>query len=98
MSLLHVQESSLANLRPELAKEIGNRILSEAAGQVKGTEVDKKLKSGDPAKTIIQEAANGDYDLIVLGKKGHSAIRRFLLGSVSDHVIHYSDRSVLLIR
>lgn len=98
ISLLHVQESGLVKLRPELAKEMGNRILSDAADQVKGIALHKMLISGDPAKTIIQEAANGDYDLIVLGRKGHSVIRRFLLGSVSDHVIHYADRSVLLVR
>jgi universal stress protein A len=93
--LLNVQEPDLP---PKIMKEIGTRILSEAAGQFKGTKLDQKLVSGDPAKTIVQTAREEDYDLILLGHKGHSTVIRFLLGSVSDHVVQYADRSVLLIR
>jgi nucleotide-binding universal stress UspA family protein len=34
----------------------------------------------------------------VMGSRGHGAMKRWLLGSVSDHVIHYTDRSVLLVK
>jgi nucleotide-binding universal stress UspA family protein len=95
VALLNVQEP---HLPPKIMKEIGTRILSEAAGQFEGKKVDQSLRSGDPAKTIIQTAREGDYDLILMGHKGHSVVTRFLLGSVSDHVIQYADRSVLLIR
>jgi nucleotide-binding universal stress UspA family protein len=95
VALLNVQE---ADLPPKIMNEIGTRILSEAAGQFKGTEPYQKLASGDPAKTIIQMAREEDYDLILMGHKGHNAVSRFLLGSVSDHVTQYADRSVLLIR
>ena len=37
-------------------------------------------------------------DLIVVGAKGHSAIHRMLLGSVSDYVASNADCSVLVIR
>ncbi|MGB8781223.1 MAG: universal stress protein [Candidatus Bathyarchaeia archaeon] len=95
VALLHVQEPDLP---PRIMKEIGTRILSEAAGQFEGIKPDQKLASGDPAKTIIQTAKKGDYDLILMGHKGHGVVAQFLLGSVSDHVIQYIDRSVLLIR
>jgi nucleotide-binding universal stress UspA family protein len=98
ITLIYVQEPELSRLRPELAKEIGTRILSKAADQVKGVKLDQKLEIGDPASMVIQTAKNGDYDIIVMSSKGHSAMRRFLLGSVGDHVIHYADRSVLLIK
>jgi nucleotide-binding universal stress UspA family protein len=97
MTLLYVQESGLFNLRSKVAKKIGVRILSNATNQVEGIELDKKLESGDPAKTIIQTANKGDYDIIVIGSRGLGGIGRFLLGSVSDHVIHYANRSVLII-
>jgi len=42
-------------------------------------------------------ARAGDYDLIVMGSKGQGARIRFLLGSVSSHVIHYANRSVLIV-
>ena len=95
VTLLNVQEHDSP---AKIMKEIGTRILSEAAGQFEGIKLDQRLLSGDPAKTIIQTAKEGDCDLILIGHKGHSAISRFLLGSVSDHVIQYADRSVLLIR
>jgi len=98
ITLLYVQDPGLFNLKPEEIKKIGAFILSEAANKVKGIEVDQKLESGDPAKTITQAANKGDFDLIVMGSRGHSGIMRFLLGSVSAHVIHYANRSTLIVK
>ncbi len=71
------------------------RFLTHAANRLMGTP-ERKLESGDPAKKIIEIAKKENYDLIVMSSKGHGSVRRFLLGSVSDHIIHYADRSVLL--
>lgn len=98
MTMLYVQESGLFKLKPETTSEIGNRILSTAAERIKRTKLDQKLESGDPAKVIIQTASKEDYDLIVMGSRGLGIVERFLLGSVSDHVTHYADRSVLIIK
>jgi nucleotide-binding universal stress UspA family protein len=98
MTLLYVQESSLFGVRPEVTKKIGTDILSSAAQRVKGVRVDQKLESGDVANTIIQVADKGDYDLIVMGGRGHSAVRHFFLGGVSDHVLHYADRAILIVK
>jgi nucleotide-binding universal stress UspA family protein len=98
LTLLYVQEPSLFRLRPRIAEGIGTRILAKAAGQVGGVKLSQKLESGDPARTIIETARNGGYDLIVMGSHGHGSARRFLLGSVSGEVIHYADRSILLIK
>lgn len=99
ISLIHVQESSgLSRFRPEMSKEIGSRLLDNAAAKITGVQVDRRLESGDPAKVIVETANGGDYDVIVIGSRGHGAIGRFLLGSVSDHVNHYANRSVLLVK
>jgi nucleotide-binding universal stress UspA family protein len=97
-TLLYVLESGLFKLKPNVSKEIGNRILSKAAERVEGTELQRKMESGDPAKKIIQVAEEGNYDLIVMGGRGLGAIERFILGSVSDHVVHYANRSVLIMK
>ena len=97
-TLLYVLESGLFKLKPDVSKEIGNRILVKAADRVKGTKLERKMESGDPAKKIIQTAEEGDYDLIVMGGRGLGAIERFILGSVSDHVVHYANRSVLIMK
>ncbi|MFZ2631214.1 MAG: universal stress protein [Desulfosalsimonadaceae bacterium] len=50
------------------------------------------------ARDIIDEANGGLYDLIVLGKKGQSAIKEFFLGSVSQKVLNSVKKaSVLLV-
>ncbi len=98
MTLLHVQEAGLFKIRPNVTRGIGYCILSEATQQAKGVKTDKKLESGDPAKIITQKAEKGDYDLIVMGCRGHGTIARFLLGDVADHVINHTNLSVLLVR
>ncbi len=53
---------------------------------------------GDAARKILQYAKQEDVDLIVLGARGHSAIGRILLGSVSDSVATHAECSVLIVR
>ncbi len=60
-------------------------------------EVRPALLQGDPARTIIQEADRLDVDLIVIGKRHHGMLERFLLGSVSEAVVHQTHRPVLVI-
>jgi len=98
MTVLYVCHSELSRLRPEQVREAGNHILSRASEILEETNLDQRVELGNPAETIIRVAQQGEYDLIVLGSKGHGAVERFLLGSVSEHVIHYADSSVLLVR
>jgi nucleotide-binding universal stress UspA family protein len=59
---------------------------------------DQKLESGEPARKITEIAEKEDYDVIVMGCKGHGAVERLLLGSVVDHVLHYTKHPVLVVR
>ena len=52
----------------------------------------------DASRQILEAAREFDVDLIVVGHKGKSAIKRFLLGSVANRVVHHADRSVLVVR
>ena len=50
------------------------------------------------ARDIVHEAKTG-YDTIVLGRRGISGIQEFLLGSISQKVMHLAkDFSVLLVK
>jgi nucleotide-binding universal stress UspA family protein len=98
MTILYVQPSELLRAKPDRVREVENRILSRASQILEETELDRRAESGDPAKVIVQTAKAGKYDLIVMGRRGHSVIERFLLGSVSEHVVHYADTSVLLVK
>lgn len=98
VTLLYVQESRLFGLRPELSKTIGTGVLTDAAAKVKEAEFDQRLESGDPARKITELAEKEDFDMIVMGSRGHNALGRILLGSVSNHVLHYTKRTVLIVK
>ena len=56
-----------------------------------------KRKKG-VARDIIGEAGTGKYDLVVLGKQGLSGVRDFLLGGITQKVLHgVKNASVLLV-
>ena len=98
ITLLHVQEAGLSRVRPEITERIGNAILEQAAGTVGDVELDRRLESGSPGTVVTQTADQGNYDLIVMGDKGHSEARKFLLGSVSNHVLHYANHAILIVK
>jgi nucleotide-binding universal stress UspA family protein len=79
-------------------KEHGEKILDETEkmGSKMGVKVKKELVEGTPDDEIIK-LANKD-DLIIMGCKGHSAIGRILIGSVSEKVLHHSDATVMIVR
>ena len=56
------------------------------------------LKEGDPAHKIVQAAEEGDFDLIVMGHRGLSPVKAFVLGSVSNRVVTHAPCSVLVVR
>ena len=43
----------------------------------------------DVAETILDEARNGGYQVLILGRRGLSNVSRFLMGSVTNKVIHH---------
>jgi len=63
-----------------------------------GIEAKLLLREGDPAHEIIEAAKAGGYDLVVVGHRGLSPIKAFLLGSVSDRVVSHAPCSVLVVR
>ncbi len=98
VTLLNVQESKLFSLKPKVVKEIGEHVLSDAAAKVKELQLKTQLEFGNPAETIIEVAEKGNYDLIVVGSRGLSSVKRFFLGSVSDDISHHAKGSVLIVR
>jgi nucleotide-binding universal stress UspA family protein len=98
LTLLNVEETELFRLEPKVTREVGERILSDAATKIKEVEYAIRLELGHPAQTILKIAKQEDYDLIVLGSRGISSVRRFLLGSVSADVSMHAQHSVLIVR
>jgi nucleotide-binding universal stress UspA family protein len=63
-----------------------------------GVELDTHTREGDPAEVIIEVANEQQADLIVVGSRGLTGIKRFLLGSVSNKVSHHAPCSVMIVR
>jgi nucleotide-binding universal stress UspA family protein len=102
LALMHVEEDKLIRIGGPQVEDcvgtIGECILKDAATKTGGLTFDKFLELGNPAKIIIKVAHKGKIDLIVVGSRGLSSIRRFLLGSVSDDISLHSRNSVLIVR
>jgi nucleotide-binding universal stress UspA family protein len=82
------------------AREDVATLLSEAAAtaEAAGIAVQTFPRQGDPADAILDVAEERDADLIVVGNKGMTGAKRFLLGSVPNRVSHHAPCSVLIIR
>jgi nucleotide-binding universal stress UspA family protein len=74
--------------------------LSEATEGIEGAgvSVETYSREGDPADAILDVAEEKNADLIVVGNKGMSGAKRFLLGSVPNKVSHHAPCSVMIIR
>ncbi len=57
-----------------------------------------ELKEGNTPSQIIETAANGGFDLIVVGHLGESGIKEFLLGSTSERIVHQARCAVLIVK
>jgi nucleotide-binding universal stress UspA family protein len=62
-----------------------------------GIDVQALLLAGNPAKQILKKANDLAADLIILGSHGHGLLRKALLGSVSEAVLHHATCNVLII-
>jgi nucleotide-binding universal stress UspA family protein len=82
------------------AREDVNATLDAAAEQVRaaGVEVNTFARQGDPADAILDVAEERKAGLIIVGNKGMTGAKRFLLGSVPNKVSHHAPCSVLIIR
>jgi nucleotide-binding universal stress UspA family protein len=76
-------------------------MLEEAAGEARNAgvqEIETFARQGDAADAILDVAEEQRSDLIVVGNKGMTGAKRFLLGSVPNKVSHHAPCSVLVVR
>jgi nucleotide-binding universal stress UspA family protein len=63
-----------------------------------GVKAELYPRQGDPADAIIDVAEERQADLIVVGNKGMTGAKRFLLGAVPNKISHHAPCSVLIVR
>jgi nucleotide-binding universal stress UspA family protein len=81
-------------------REDVNVALESAVGMAKraGVEAEPHPREGDPADAILDVAEKTGADLIVVGNKGMTGAKRFLLGSVPNKVSHHAPSGVYIVR
>jgi nucleotide-binding universal stress UspA family protein len=81
-------------------REDVNLILDAAAADARkeGIEVQTHPVEADPADAILNVAEQVKADLIVVGNKGMTGARRYLLGSVPNNISHHAPCSVIIVR
>ncbi len=89
----------------DVAHEVGpredvNQVLESALQTAKqsGVEVQAHPREGEPADALLDVAENVKADLIVVGNKGMTGAKRFLLGSVPNKVSHHAPCGVWIVR
>lgn len=85
-----------AELQDSLLKA-GRRRLARALGRFRAAG-DLVVQSGEPTAVILEQAARLPSSLLVLGTAGATGLKRMLLGSVAESVVHRAPCSTLVVR
>ena len=86
----------IIDLENERLKPVFQELAVEA--RAAGVEIETESVVGHPAEQLIHYAEGHNADLLVVGSRGRSRLKRWMLGSVSERVLRYASCSVLVIR
>lgn len=109
LSLIYVVDvrsySAMTKRVPDLDDEIleyGRELLEKYKKQAEAAGVSSVtvfVTTGSPKKVISRDYANQiEADLIVCGAQGLNALEKYLMGSVSQHIVSNSSCDVLVVR
>jgi nucleotide-binding universal stress UspA family protein len=75
----------------------GERVLADAVAALQLTGVALQVKVGSPAETLADVADAEGADMVVVGSTGKGAVKRLLVGSTADRLVHICRRPVLVV-
>ncbi len=81
-------------------REERKKILAEALNIFEKNNIKAStiFEEGHPSEVIRRVAAEGDFDMIVIGSRGRGGLKKLFLGSVSGAVVHEAKSSVLTVK
>lgn len=62
-----------------------------------GVVAESQQLSGGAGIQICESAKTWDADLILIGRRGYSGLKEFIMGSISNYVLHHAPCSVMII-
>ena len=93
------EEEALNPEHQEQAQKLIDSIIDSLSSETdfKSLKIEKEVLVGEAYQKILDEAEAGSYDLVVMGNRGFSKIKRFFVGSVTQRVISEAKCPVLVI-
>ncbi|CAH1780851.1 unnamed protein product [Owenia fusiformis] len=82
------------------AKENAKELVNKYNAKLKTTKMKGKVEcifDSVPGQGIVKFAKENQASLVVMGSRGLGAVRRTILGSVSDYVLHHSHCPIVII-
>jgi nucleotide-binding universal stress UspA family protein len=89
-----------AFVKGELRRQ-GRETLDEEVKRIQekgGTVTRSHLREGRTFEEAVRVSEETAADLLIVGSRGHSGLRRMLLGSNSEDIVHHAHRPVLVVR
>ena len=89
-----------AFVKRELRRQ-GREVLNEEVrriGEQGGSVTWSYLREGRIFEEVIKLGKEREADLLVVGSRGHRGMRRMLVGSHSEDIVHHARRPVLVVR
>ncbi len=79
--------------------EAQRNVLDRALRAVDLTEVDYETQEeiGEPSSRLIDVCTRVDADVLVVGRRGAGLLRRMMVGSVANHLVHEAPCPVLVV-
>jgi nucleotide-binding universal stress UspA family protein len=71
--------------------------LAATLTEVHGAKVEQRVEAGDAGPMIVWVAEQIGADLVVVGSHGRGVLKRMVVGSVSEHVVHHASCPVLVV-
>lgn len=92
---------NMADARGDVLMFVANQVLSDASERAKKNGIERVrtyVGKGDPAGAIINHAKRRNIDLVILGTRGLSSAKGYILGSVSRKVVNLCKVNCLIVR
>ncbi|SMB87438.1 Nucleotide-binding universal stress protein, UspA family [Desulfonispora thiosulfatigenes DSM 11270] len=95
-----IEEEAIKENAKGYDNQVKNVVLDKAREMFEG--LDLKITTltafGNPAAKVLDIAEKEECDFIIMCTHGMSATKRFLIGSVTNKVVHHSKVPVLVVR
>ena len=94
----NIKSSEIFDLAKQYGQKIVDEVKHEASAKKLNVQTEVLRDVGSVTKAIVEYAENNNVNLIVLGTRGISGIKRMLLGSTASGVVTYSHCPVMVVK